>query len=202
MCSSYRKIASMIQKSLERVCVLLLLIFSILPTTRLNATTTTLSLSITEGTLTISAPTSFTFSSFWASFVTGTVTNDFTGVSNYFIVTDLKGIDTWYTTTLQMASDLITGTNRISSGNVAFKADYPVAILLSGTTNPRVITDSAATGWFQSLNNARTFIYRNDGLNTWVLSQYGQHITMQITIPAGQPAGAYSGSLVYTVIEN
>ncbi|MBP6911345.1 hypothetical protein KBC03_07280 [Patescibacteria group bacterium] len=45
-----------------------------------------------------------------------------------------------------MASDLITGTNRISSGNVAFKADYPVAILLSGTTNPRVITDSAATG--------------------------------------------------------
>ncbi|MBP6911344.1 hypothetical protein KBC03_07275 [Patescibacteria group bacterium] len=54
----------MIQKSLERVCVLLLLIFSILPTTRLNATTTTLSLSITEGTLTISAPTSFTFSSF------------------------------------------------------------------------------------------------------------------------------------------
>ena len=65
-----------------------------------------------------------------------------------------------------MASDLITGGNSISSGNIAFKADYAEVIVLSGASNPRVITDSAATGSFQSLNIARTFIYRNNALNS------------------------------------
>lgn len=180
--------------------VILLLFCSNLPTW-IHATTTTLSLSISPGTLTISAPTSFTFTSVGVSFITGTVTQDFTGASNYFIVTDLKGVDTGYTTTLQMASDMVTGAYTIASGNIAFQADYPVAHLLSGTTNPRVITDSNATGGFQALNVSRTFIYRNTALNTWVISQYGQHITLRITVPAGQPAGAYSGSLVYTLIE-
>lgn len=166
-----------------------------------SANNVLMSLPIAEGTVTISSPTSFAFDSTPASFITGIVTKDFTGVTNYFTVNDLKGSDTGYTTTLQIASDLVTGAYRISSGNVAFKADYPVAHLLSGTTNPRVITDSNATGGFQALNNARTFIYRNTALNTWVISQYGQHITMQITIPAGQPSGVYSGVLVYTLIE-
>ncbi len=134
----------------------------------LNAATNNvlMSVPIAAGTLTITSPGSFSFSPIAAAFITGVATQDFTGISNYFIVTDLKGIDSGYSTTLQMASDLITGANSISSGNVAFKADYAVALLLSGDTNPRVITDSAATGGFQSLNVARTFIYRNTALNT------------------------------------
>ena len=31
---------------------------------------------------------------------------------------------------------------------------------------------------------------------------YYQSIEMQITIPAAQPAGSYTGTLVYTLIEN
>lgn len=198
----YSKARLRIKEVLGILCLFTLMVGGIVPRW-LNAAVNNvlMSVPIAAGTLTITSPAAFSFNPIAAAFVTGDAIQDFTGVSNYFIVTDLKGVDTGYNTTLQMASDLITGSNRISSGNIAFQADYAVAHLLSGTANPRVITDSNATGWFQALNVARTFIYRNTALNTWVVSQYGQHITMRITIPAGQPAGAYSGFLVFTLIE-
>lgn len=201
MTQSSTKIYTVVKEKIGVACVLILFFLCNLPIYT-RATVTILSLPITQGTVTISAPSSFWFTSIGASFITGTASQDFTGTTNYFIITDLKGIDSWYTTTLQMASDLITGSNRISSGNVSFKADTPTATLLSWVANPRVITDSNATGGFQALNVSRTFIYRATALNTWAISQYAQNITMQVTIPAGQPAGAYSGALVYTVIEN
>lgn len=185
------------------LCIISLLVGGIAPQW-LNAAINNvlMTVPVSAWTLTITSPSSFTFSPIPAAFITGIATQDFTGSTNYFIVTDLKGLDSGYSTTLQMASDLVTGGNRISSGNVAFKADLPAATLLSGSTNALVITDSSATGWFQALNVSRTFIYRGTWPNTWLLSQYAQNISMQITVPAGQPAGAYSGWLVYTLIEN
>ncbi len=130
----------------EQTAILALLLYGLTPVWTNGANNVLMSVPIAEGTVTISSPAAFAFNSIPASFITGVATQDFTGVTNYFTVNDLKGIDSGYNTTLQIAGDLVTGAYRISSGNVAFKADYAVAILLSGTTNPRVVTDSAATG--------------------------------------------------------
>jgi len=64
-----------------------------------------------------------------------------------------------------------------------------------------VLIDAASAN-YQAMHVARTYIYRNNALNTGALSQYGQSIFFQVTIPAGQPAGAYVGTIVYTLIEN
>lgn len=129
------------------------------------------------------------------------VQQDFTGVANYFIVTDLKGINSGYNTTLQLSGNLTSSGNSISASNVSFKSDGSTPTLLSGTANPRVEIDSNANS-FQSLNTARNFIKRDAALNTGTLSQYYQTIEMQINVPASQPAGEYAGILVYTLIEN
>ncbi len=161
------------------------------------------SLPISAGTVTISAPASFGFSSISVAFDAQLITNDFTGTDNRFIISDLKGHDSGYTTTLQLTGDLVsTGGSSISSGNVYFRSLGPTGFLLSGTANPRVIIDSAATGGYQPLNNTRNFIYRDEALNTGVLSAYYQNISMQISVPASQAAGNYVGTLVYTLIEN
>ena len=179
------------------------LVFGVMVTSSiLRAADVLVTVPITAGTVTISAPTSFSFGATSVSFQAQTISQLFTGVTNYFTVSDLKGNNSGYNTTLQMAGNLTTGGNSISSSNVAFKSSGSVAQLLSGNANPRVLIDSNAAGGFQSLNSARTFIYRDAGLNTGVLSMYYQSIEMQITVPAAQPAGSYTGTLVYTLIEN
>ena len=60
----------------------------------------------------------------------------------------------------------------------------------------------AATAWYQALNASRNYIKRNNAANSWVIGYYGSLINLKIDVPAWQPAGAYVGTLVYTLIEN
>ena len=59
---------------------------------------------IDRGTLTISSPASFTYATtLTLSYDAQTLEQEFTGTANNFVVLDMKGIDTGYSTTLQIS---------------------------------------------------------------------------------------------------
>ena len=59
---------------------------------QVQAATTTVTMSITAGTVTYGAPTTLAFStSLSTSFVAQSINQDFTGSTNYFWIQDLKG---------------------------------------------------------------------------------------------------------------
>ena len=91
--------------------------------------------------------------------------------------------------------------NTIAASNVQFKSSSGNVNLLSGTANPRVLIDTNTSN-YQSLDTAKTFIYRDDATNSDTVGKYGQTIFMRINVPAYQAPGAYAGTLVYTLIEN
>lgn len=166
-----------------------------------NAADTTLTFSITAGTITYGWPASLTFSnSVSATFWAQSINENFTGNNQYFWVQDLLGNNSWYTTTLQMSGHLVAWANIISWSNISFQTVGAITTL-SGTSNPRVVLD-ASTSWYQALNSARTYIKRDTAVNSGVIGYYGSHINLKIDIPGGQPAGSYVGTLVYTLIDN
>jgi len=73
--------------------------------------------------------------------------------------------------------------------------------LLSGNANTNVTIDSAATD-YQTLDTARSFIRRNTAANNGVVSKYGAQVWLEIEVPAFQAVGSYTGSMVFTLIEN
>lgn len=91
---------------------------------------------ITGGVISITAPTAFSFQGVTVSFGSQTVTQDFTGALNYFTVSDMKGTNSGYSTTLQLSGNLTTGANSIAASNVAFRSAGASPVLLSGTANP------------------------------------------------------------------
>ncbi len=165
------------------------------------AADTTVNFQINAGVITYGWPASLTFSSpLNVSFEAQTVNQDFTGATNYFWVQDLKWIDSWYNTTLQLSWDLVAGANSISWSNVLFRSVGSITTV-SGSANPRVVLDWA-TSAYQALNASRSFVRRNAAANFWVIGYYGANINLRIDVPAWQPAGAYAWVLVYTLIEN
>jgi|GEM_PF-675956 len=190
------------EKSLSIVSVLLILAWTSFSGNAIYGATTLVNLQLNAGTITITSPASLTFTTPpTVSFQSQLLAEHFSGTGNYFTVNDLKGADEGYSTTLQISGNLTTGGLSIASGNVSFKVNSTTPILMSGAANPRVLIDAASAS-YQAMHVARTYIYRDTALNTGAISQYGQSIFLQVTIPAGQPAGAYVGTLVYTLIEN
>jgi hypothetical protein len=121
--------------------------------------------------------------------------------SMYFLVDDGQWVDNGYTTTLQMSWNLTAWAYTIAATSASFKAASGTVTLLSGTANANVLVDTNATS-YQSLDTARTLIYRNTGANWGVTWWYGVYIRLSITVPAAQPGGGYQWTLVYTIIEN
>lgn len=166
-----------------------------------HAANTTLQFQINNWVVTYGWPTALTFSSALnVSFSAQTINQDFTWAANYFWVQDLKWVDSWYNTTLQLSWNLVASGNSISWSNVSFLAVWSI-VTLSGSTNPRVVLDSA-TSAYQTLNTSRNYIKRNASANSWAIWYYWAFINLKIDVPAWQPAGAYAGTLVYTLIEN
>ena len=197
-----KKMAAKIQEKMIWWISICVIFVSTLMPALLQGATTTVTAQINNGTVTIGGPTSLAFSTpLTVSFSSQSFEQEFTGTSNYFRVQDMKWLDSWYNTTLQIAGNLTTGAYSIASGNVSFKVTSTTPVLMSGTANPRVLIDSN-TSAYQPLHVARTYIYRSAALNTGVISKYGQSIFLKIDVPANQPAGAYSGTVVYTLIEN
>ena len=167
----------------------------------MQAANTTVNMAITPGAITYDAPASFTFSTpLNASFGSQTAQQTFSWSANYFRVQDLKGTDSGYISTLQLSGNLTAWSNTISWSAVSFRA-FGSINLVSGSVNPRVVLDGG-TSAYQALNTARNFIRRNTAANSWVIWYYGANIDMKIDVPAWQPAGAYTSTLIYTLIEN
>lgn len=166
-----------------------------------HAANTTLQFQINNGLVTYGWPASLTFTNpLNVSFGLQSINQDFTWSVNYFWVQDMKWIDSWYNSTLQLSWNLVSSGNFISWSNVSFLSVWWIT-LLSWSANPRVILDTGTSG-YQSMNTARTFIKRNPAVNSGVIWYYGANINLKVDVPAGQPAGAYAGTLVYTLIEN
>ena len=166
-----------------------------------HAAGTTVQFVINNWVITYWWPSSLTFTTalniaFW----TQSINQNFTWSSDYFRVQDMKWTDSWYNTTLQLSWNLVSSWNAISWSNVSFMAVWWIT-LLSWLANPRVVLD-AATSWYQALNSSRTYIKRNSAANFWVIWYYWSLINLKVDVPAWQPAGAYAGVLVYTLIEN
>ncbi len=155
----------------------------------------------TQGTLNIWSPGSLGIT--WATSLSEqTIEYYYSGdTSMHFLVDDGQGLDNWYTTTLQMSWNLTTWSYTIASTNASFKAASGTVTLLSGTANAGVLIDSNATS-YQSLNTARTLIYRNTWANWGITWWYGVYIRLSVIVPAAQPWGGYQWTLVYTLIEN
>lgn len=166
-----------------------------------HAANTTIQFQINNWVITYGWPTALTFTAALnVSFGSQTINQDFTWAANYFWVQDMKGIDSWYNTTLQLSWNLVSSWNIISGSNVSFLAVWGITTL-SWVANPRVVLD-AATAWYQALNVSRNYIKRNNAANSWVIGYYGSLINLKVDVPAWQPAGAYTTVLVYTLIEN
>lgn len=118
--------------------------------------------------------------------------------SDYFTVDDKKGSLSGYYTTLSI-SDLTSTWSLISKSNIQVKAD-PITTL-SWSANPAVILDSTIVS-FTSLSSPVTFIKRNNGTWWGIQGIYWSKINLQITIPAYQTIGTYTGTLTYTLYEN
>lgn len=119
--------------------------------------------------------------------------------ADYFWVEDMKGNNTGYYTTLQMSGALDgPWTETIAASNVAVKSDGNITTL-SGSNNSNVTVDIST---FTTLDNAVTYIKRDNGTNNGLIGKYGNKPELQLTIPAFQSVGQYTGTIVYTLIEN
>lgn len=185
-------------------CISITSVFVLSFTTTLSqvqAATTTVSMSITAWVVTYGAPAALTFSTtLSASFDAQTLSQWFTWASDFFWVQDLKGADSGYNTTLQLSGNLVAWSNVISWSNVSFQAVGSINVI-SWSTNPRVVLD-AATSSYQALNTSRNYIKRTNAANFGVIWYYSSNINLKVDVPAGQAAGSYAGTLVYTLIEN
>jgi hypothetical protein len=166
-----------------------------------NASNTAVNLQITAGAVTYGSPVSMTFANtVSASFSVQTLSQDFTGVANYFWVQDMKGSDSGYNTTLQLSGNLTAWANVISGSNISFKAIGSI-ILVTWSANTWVQFDPG-TSAYQALNTSRTFIFRPAGVNNTKIGYYAGNINLQANIPASQAAGSYTATMVFTLIEN
>lgn len=185
----------------------LLLISGVLAVAFINvqsifAATTVLNMKVNPWITTIWAPSALAFTNaVVTSDQSQTLEQSFNGSGDYFYIQDLKWANAGYSTTLQVAWPLTDGVNSIPASNIAFKTVAGSASLLLGLANPRVTLDASASS-YQDLSTPRTFILRNTAANNGTVSKYGTQIAVKVTIPARQPVGDYTTSLVYTLIES
>lgn len=119
-------------------------------------------------------------------------------VWDYFYVNDQKWFDAWYYTTISCSSPTSSG-NTISNNNI-FVSSNSAITLLSGTTNPRVISSLLAS--YVPCNTTLSFIRRNSWNNSGVTWKYGQLLNFKMNVPAWQAPGDYQGVITFTLIEN
>lgn len=172
-----------------------------IPVCLIYAADTTLNMQVTSGTVSIWAPTSLTFvSTIAASDTTQSLEQPFTGW-NYFFVSDLKGADAGWNTTLQLSSPLTAGSATIPTSNVSFKVNGAAPTLMSGSANPRVVF-AWWTSAYQDFWSSRSFVIRTNAANAWIIGKYGAEMHIKIDVPAYQAVGSYTTTLVFTLIEN
>lgn len=161
---------------------------------------TTVTLTISWGTVTIGSTWSFDFWSFTVQATPQNVDKQFTGSSQAFFVEDLAGVNSGYYSTLSVTA--LTGTNgSIAAANVYAKVDTLATTLITGTSNTWVVVANGLTG-YTSLATPVTFIKRDAGSNLGRTGKYGTRPWLRVVVPAYQAVGNYQGTLTYTLYLN
>lgn len=152
--------------------------------------------SVTQGDVCIIAP--------WTGRITtGIVASNIaqlaTAQSDYFRVVDELGAFSGYYTTLQIGT-LTWPSASLPTTTIERKAD-PL-VVLSWSINSGVVLWSWMDGYTFATAPV-TFIKRDPGL-TWasLFGVYWSKLSLRFTIPAYQPVGTYTGTLIYTLYEN
>lgn len=162
---------------------------------------------ITPGVVTLFAPSSFNLGSISFSYADQNLTGQFT---EYFIVDDGKWSNSGYFTTItSSALQQSGGSATIPATNVALKianvtgTNGTIGVdLLSGTVNSHVSIPLGLIN-YQSLDDVGvTYLRKVAAESNWILGKYGNKPYLQVTVPAYQAIGLYTGTLTYTLYEN
>lgn len=120
----------------------------------------------------------------------------------YFRVEDMKGSTDGYHTTLQMSGALDNGHGEtIPASNIRITTNGSTITTIDGTANNNVKISSGIETEFTAIDSPKNFIerwYDSSGR----VGRYGIKPEMEITVPAYQAVGQYSGTLLYTLYEN
>ena len=178
-------------------------VFTDLPVTW--ASETTMNLGVTPHVVTIGAPASITFPVTQVSSSSHDVEYAASG-DEYFFVSDLKGADPGYYTHVQLDHFISSSGGVIPTANVKIIVPNPgtVSTAIEGTNNPRVYVPTGAgkVGTeYRPLNLAVDMISRDEATNYGTVGKYGVLPKLQVTVPAYQSVGLYSGTITFTLIE-
>ncbi len=158
-------------------------------------------LTITEGTLTITATGELNLWTMPISTSEEVMSWQFS--TNSFYVTDFKWSASGYRTTIQVTdlTWLNAGTEySIPAANVELKSAAANPTLMTGTANAEVTLGSIDTT-YQAINSPITYFARNNWTIGGRLSQYWDSPWVQVTIPAFQAPAEYRGTITFTLYE-
>lgn len=146
--------------------------------------------------VTITAPTNWDLQSGSAQGIDYTIS----GQSDYFTVSDWKGNNSGYYTTVSVSNLTSVMGATIPTTSMQIKAD-PI-VTLSWAANASVIIDSGLSGSYTPVSGSMLFIKRNTGTGPGVVGTYWSKLRLKVSVPAFSPVGMYTGTVTYTLIEN
>ena len=168
-------------------------------TMTIGITSWTYSITTRDTYFSIRAPSELSFDEWEVSETPFVVEKTFSGINEYFKLTDNVGADVWYYTTIQI-SDLDNGSwDVIPYTTIAIKSLNGVETL-SWSANSNVY--SAITWTYQYFTaSPLTFIRRDTGANGGLIWTYGIYTVWKIDIPALQNIWNYTWVITYTLYE-
>ena len=155
---------------------------------------------IRPGTLTITPPQTVNFGATTVSSSEQTLAVDLSA-PNYFTVEDLKGSKAGYYTTLQV-TDLSAGSKTIAATNLKLKVTNGTVHTLGGSEDKNVKVPAKTQEYLHFTSSSPATLLKRSADSKGLLGKYGVLPSFQLTIPAYQTLGNYTGTITYTLIEN
>ena len=120
---------------------------------------------------------------------------------NYFSVEDLKGAAAGYYATLQV-TDLSAGSKTIAATNLKLKVTNGTVHTLGGSEDKNVKVPAKTQEYLHFTSSSPATLLKRSADSKGLLGKYGVLPSFQLTIPAYQTLGSYTGTMTYTLIEN
>ena len=155
---------------------------------------------IRPGTLTITPPQTVNFGATTVSSSEQTLAVDLSA-PNYFSVEDLKGAAAGYYTTLQV-TDLSAGSKTIAAKNLKLKVTDGTVHTLGGSEDTNVKVPAKTQAYLPFPSSSPATLLERSADSEGLVGKYGVLPSFQLTIPAYQTLGSYTGTITYTLIEN
>ena len=155
---------------------------------------------IRGGTVQIEAPPTISFGKHTVSGAEQTSEETLTD-PNYFTVEDLKGAAAGYYATLQV-TDLVDGSKTIAATNLKLKVTDGTVHTLGGPGDANVKVPAKTQDYIEFPSSSPATLLERSADSKGLLGKYGVLPSFQLTIPAYQTLGSYTGTMTYTLIEN